>query len=44
MKSAIILLVSLALPASPQEARLALRELTGEAIKNNPEIVAAQKA
>ncbi|HWB84428.1 MAG TPA: TolC family protein [Bryobacteraceae bacterium] len=32
------------LPASAQEARLSLRDLTSEAMKNNPEIVAAQKS
>ena len=32
------------LPAAAQEARLSLRELTSEAIRNNPEIVAAQKS
>ncbi len=32
------------LPAPAQESRLSLRELTGEVIKKNPEIVAAQKS
>lgn len=31
-------------PSTAQESRLSLRELTSEAIRNNPEIVAAQKA
>jgi outer membrane protein TolC len=32
------------LPVAAQESRLSLRELTSEAMKNNPEIVAAQKS
>ena len=39
----ILVLASLAVSASAQEARLGLRQLTSEAMKSNPEIVAAQK-
>ena len=39
----ILVLASLAVSASAQEARLSLRQLTSEAMKSNPEIVAAQK-
>ena len=39
----ILVLASLAVSAPTQEARLSLRQLTSEAMKSNPEIVAAQK-
>lgn len=39
----LLLLAAVVIPAGAQESRLSLRELTAEAIKNNPEIVAAQK-
>lgn len=39
----LLLLAAVVIPAGAQESRLTLRELTDEAIKNNPEIVAAQK-
>src|ERR1700694_4932774 len=40
-----LILTTLAVSAMAQtvETRLNLRELTGEALKNNPEVVAAQK-
>ncbi len=38
-----ILLAVAIVPASAQEPRLSLRELTSEAVRSNPEIVAAQK-
>ena len=42
---AILILAIIAISASAQtpELRVSLRELTGEAIKNNPDIAAAQK-
>ena len=44
MKRLVVLIFTAAVvPAQAQEIRLTLRELTSEAIRNNPEIVAAQK-
>lgn len=40
----IFVLASLVVSISAQESRLTLRQLTGEAIRSNPEIVAAQKS
>ena len=40
----VLVMAGMSLPAAAQEARLSLRELTGEALKNNPEILAAQKS
>src|SRR3974390_2788259 len=40
----ILVLASLVVPRSAQESRLSLRALISEAIRNNPEIVAAQKS
>ena len=40
----LLLLAAVVIPAGAQESRLSLRELTAEAIKNNPEIVAGQKS
>jgi outer membrane protein TolC len=40
----IVSLVIWVLPAFAQETRVSLQDLTSEAIKNNPDIVAAQKA
>jgi len=39
----LLLLAAVVIPAGAQESRLSLRELTAEAIKNNPESDAAQK-
>ncbi len=39
----ILILAAFALPAAGQEARLSLRELTSEALRGNPEVIAAQK-
>jgi outer membrane protein TolC len=41
--SGILVLCAFALPAAAQEARLSLRELTGEALRSNAEVIAAQK-
>ena len=42
--SGILVLAALAVPAPAQESRLHLRELIPEALRNNPEIRAAQKS
>jgi len=39
----VLIFTAAVVPAQAQEIRLTLRELTSEAIRNNPEIVAAQK-
>jgi cobalt-zinc-cadmium efflux system outer membrane protein len=42
--SGLLVLTGFVLPAAAQEARLSLRELTSEALRNSPEVTAAQKS
>ncbi|HEV3332356.1 MAG TPA: TolC family protein [Bryobacteraceae bacterium] len=42
--SAIFVLAAFVLPAAAQESRLNLRELTSQALRSNPEVIAAQKS
>jgi cobalt-zinc-cadmium efflux system outer membrane protein len=42
--SGILILAAFVLPAAAQEGRLSLRELTSEALRGNPEVIAAQKS